>query len=336
MSGKSNLANINTSCPQRLTSQTNKYGSNAHVTNDSFTFDSWTISSRKSNILQSMCTCSLIASNKTSHRVPQTTKETPSLSSFPVDQANLDQQLPCSSLSQPVLCPVCQYRNQLTQLTSLPDMVFYNNFLKLQHKDGATIEFNALDALKLVDETKDPLRVAVADEWESAREGCPWVKRVIKPFDWTFTTQYKGTLSGKCNNSNPTQEQSFKVEDTDERINIDKLKVRDEILFYDDVPLFEDELADHGTAEYSVKVRVMPKCLFVLARYYLRIDNALARINDTRLYYERSSKYFLREFTNRESKLENLNLTIATLTNPNELSQHLPTVFTKYEKLVML
>lgn len=46
----------------------------------------------------------------------------------------------------------------------------------------------------------------------------------------------------------------FKISPTSERVNIDKLKVKEKILFYEEVMLFEDELADNGTAQLSVKI----------------------------------------------------------------------------------
>jgi len=50
-----------------------------------------------------------------------------------------------------------------------------------------------------------------------------------------------------------------KVEASDERIDTDRLKVRDKISFYSDVVLFEDELHDSGCSVLSVKiVRSMP------------------------------------------------------------------------------
>lgn len=55
------------------------------------------------------------------------------------------------------------------QLPQLPEMVFAENLLRLQHKDGYGIEFNALDALKRVDSKNDPLQVAVSDAWKNAR-----------------------------------------------------------------------------------------------------------------------------------------------------------------------
>jgi type 2A phosphatase activator TIP41 len=64
----------------------------------------------------------------------------------------------------------------------------------------------------------------------------------IKPFDWTFTTNYSGTVSG------------FKIKETKERIDMDKLRKRDKIMFYHELTLFEDELHDNGIAANSVKI----------------------------------------------------------------------------------
>lgn len=70
------------------------------------------------------------------------------------------------------------------------------------------------------------------------------VKDVIKPYDWTYTTDYKGTLRG-----------ASAFEETDEtKIDMERLKRLDPILFYDDTILYEDELADNGTAVLSIRM----------------------------------------------------------------------------------
>lgn len=48
-------------------------------------------------------------------------------------------------------------------------MIFADNVLRVVHSDGFGIEFNALDALKLVDAHHDPLKVAVSQAWREAR-----------------------------------------------------------------------------------------------------------------------------------------------------------------------
>ncbi len=42
--------------------------------------------------------------------------------------------------------------------------------------------------------------------------------------------------------------------DTSDRIDYEQLKQQEQIFFYDEVILYEDELADNGTAVFSVKI----------------------------------------------------------------------------------
>lgn len=46
----------------------------------------------------------------------------------------------------------------------------------------------------------------------------------------------------------------MKVTKTAERIDMEKLKAREQIMFFDEVLLFEDELHDHGVSMISVKI----------------------------------------------------------------------------------
>jgi len=59
---------------------------------------------------------------------------------------------------------VCRFARELA-LPALPEMVFPNNSLCLEHEAGCMLEFTALDALKRVDALHDTLKVAVAEEW---------------------------------------------------------------------------------------------------------------------------------------------------------------------------
>lgn len=68
--------------------------------------------------------------------------------------------------------------------------------------------------------------------------------------------------------------------------------------------LYEDELADNGIAMFSVKIRVMPARLLLLARFFMRLDDVLFRIRDTRVYVEFETGEVIREWTDREEKYE--------------------------------
>ncbi|XP_068187448.1 TIP41-like protein [Antennarius striatus] len=211
-------------------------------------------------------------------------------------------------------------------MPSLPEMLFGENVLRIQHASGYGIEFNATDALRRVNNMEDAVKVACAQEWLESRADSEHSKEVVRPYDWTYTTDYRGTLIG-----DGVQMQVMK---TTERIDLEKLKAREQIMFFDEVLLFEDELHDHGVSMISVKIRVMPTSFFLLMRFFLRVDGVMIRINDTRLHHEAGNDYMLREFSMRESKVAELqNVPAALYTDPNEIAQHLRLKLTECERL---
>lgn len=50
----------------------------------------------------------------------------------------------------------------------------------------------------------------------------------------------------------------------------------------------------------------MPSGFYILLRYFLRIDNVMLRVNDTRIYHEFGQDYMLREYTSREAQVTDL------------------------------
>lgn len=77
----------------------------------------------------------------------------------------------------------------------------------------------------------------------------------------------------------------------------------------------------------------MPSSYFILLRYFLRVDNIMIRVNDTRIFHDFSTDYILREFTNKESQIKDLQLPLAMYTDPNLVSSHLPLKTATYEKI---
>lgn len=122
-------------------------------------------------------------------------------------------------------------------------MVFPKNILTLKHKSGACIEFNPMDALAAVQNCKQQVQVSCAEEWQESRPK-QHLEEKVKPYDWTFTTDYQGTIND-----------AVRVEATsDLKLDIFKLMRKEKIHFYHDLSLFEDELHDHGIASCSVKI----------------------------------------------------------------------------------
>ncbi|XP_056673275.1 TIP41-like protein [Monodelphis domestica] len=203
-------------------------------------------------------------------------------------------------------------------MPSLPEMLFGDNVLRIQHVSGFGIGFNATDALKCVNNYQGVLKVACAEEWH--------FKEIIRPYDWTYTTDYKGTLLGEA--------LKLKVVPTTDHIDTEKWKAREQIKFFEEVLLFEDELHDHGVSSLSMKIRVMPSSFFLLLRFFLRIVGVLIKMNDTMIYHEADKTYMLREYTSRESKIANLmHVPPALFTEPNEISHYLSVKEAVCEKL---
>ena len=68
--------------------------------------------------------------------------------------------------------------------------------------------------------------------------------------------------------------------------------------------LYEDELADNGITMLSCKIRVMPSRLLLLARLFMRLDNVLFRLRDTRVYVDFETEEVIREYVAKEEEYE--------------------------------
>lgn len=199
--------------------------------------------------------------------------------------------------------------NKLKGLT-LPEMIFGNNYVRIENtRDHWTLEFNALDALKQVKLEDSGIRVAYSQKWinskqqkqkRQAENGVFDIEesslRIARHYDWTYTTKYRGTESG-----------SHRLQRNDEeQLPLAKLARPDNILFYDDMILFEDELADNGISMLNVKIRVMEERLLILSRFFLRVDDVLIRVADARVCVEFSENKVIREFKEYEGAYKDI------------------------------
>ncbi|KAJ2159642.1 Tap42 interacting protein [Coemansia sp. RSA 552] len=181
-----------------------------------------------------------------------------------------------------------------------PEMIFGDNYLRLRHvASGKEMTLRALDALHMVDTGPDSARsvqVSIAEGWsEASRRNRSDITDVIKPFDWTFSTKYRGSAGNGL---------VFVPATTG--IDYACLRQREEILFYDENVLFEDDLGDNGTSQLAFKVRVMPSGFFVLQRFFLRVDGVLFRIYDSRIYHRFGSAEVTREFSIRQAPFDDI------------------------------
>jgi hypothetical protein len=103
-----------------------------------------------------------------------------------------------------------------------------------------------------------------------------------KPYDWTYTTTYPGGLE-PSNNSEETltggeeEPKEFKwiaadPEDPSQKIPMAELTRPDPILFYAEIPLFEDELHDNGSS--ALLVRIVRPLHLVFSVHLAKFDGA--------------------------------------------------------------
>lgn len=163
---------------------------------------------------------------------------------------------------------------------SLPEMVFAASTVELRHvHTGVVLRFCASEALQEVHDVDVP-KVRAAERWSEAHRDDPHAV-LATSYDWTYTTSYRGTLVVPTHAS-----EGWRWRPTHRRIDRKELLRRDPIQFYDELVLYESELDDHGASQLAVKLRVMPRCAYVLLRFWLRVDGVLVRLRDTRLYVD--------------------------------------------------
>lgn len=193
----------------------------------------------------------------------------------------------------------------------VPEMIFGDNLVTVAHvPSGWSIAFAAEDALDLVDKTgKDMLRVAYAGEWSSSRERTSaGIKEVVRPFDWSYSTSYRGTEKPGtvATATDGDRKLALGPAPPGAQIPLELLKRRDPILFFDEVMLYESELDDNGISVLSVKVRVMEQRMLLLCRLYMRLDNVVVRVRDTRVYVDFERDEIIREYTAKEDSFANV------------------------------
>lgn len=218
----------------------------------------------------------------------------------------------------------------------IPEMIFGNNVIRIKHQDSdIDLFWTAHDALDRVDKNGTELKVKYSADWHKSRSDHDEIKQVTKPYDWTYSTDYAGSSASGSGHT---------WEATDELLPLELLKRQDPILFYDEVILYESELDDNGISLFTVRVRVMPERLLILARFFMRLDEVIFRVRDTRLYIEFETRLILREYLERERPYEDLWKIVqssnkkdeagAVLSDVNWVTERCPIIDGKLEKLV--
>ena len=119
-------------------------------------------------------------------------------------------------------------------------------------------------------------------------------------YDWTFSSPYAGTLITNTSHNNK-KSNNISTDEKTEECDINNRKrwqplqqsqipfhllqdTTQPILLYDDIHLYEDDLHDNGDVSLNIKVRVMPKCWYVLQRLYVRVDYVCVKCREVRYF----------------------------------------------------
>lgn len=120
-------------------------------------------------------------------------------------------------------------------------------------------------------------------------------------YDWTYSSPYTGTfhLPRDCHDNCDDADGNG---DDDNATNVDGPKwmslpvsgmpmhlLTDQtipILLFDQLVFVEDDLHDNGQMQYTIKVRVMPQCAYLLCQLFVRVDHVVIRVRETRWLIE--------------------------------------------------
>eukprot|EP01035_Chromulina_nebulosa_P024849 gene24849-32366_t len=157
-----------------------------------------------------------------------------------------------------------------------------------------------------------PIRVPFSKNWLEKQELPGSIRSAVvfdakgtegpTALDWTYSSDYCFTIGATTISGQQMTEEivtAYNVLQQDnadsrwsisasESSGIDYAMLRQQdlpILFYDECLLYQDDLEDCGEVDFEAKLRVMPNCWFLLNKMYLRVDGAILRSRETRLFH---------------------------------------------------
>ena len=127
--------------------------------------------------------------------------------------------------------------------------------------------------------------------------------------DWSFSSPYMGHITSI--NISPMSKYYPEIKETKvfkkEKTNIKYPETKVEnVLNYNQIHFFEDELGDIGFSEGKIGFGVMNECFLGLMRCYLRVDNMVVRNIDTKIYHKFGDNYIIRNFLVKEKTYDEL------------------------------
>ena len=212
-------------------------------------------------------------------------------------------------------------------INHLPEIFYGLNRLFLINKSkNFCYEFNPIQMLSL---TNESIRKKLLKEKEIYYIPSPAKSQYSKPSeikneeDWSFSSPYMGHISSIKDNvmikyyPEIKETKKFKIEKSS--IKFPETKVEN-VLNYNKIHFFEDELGDIGFSEGKIGFGVMNDFFLGLMRCYLRVDNMLVRNIDTKIYHKFGDNYIIRNFLVKEKTYDELTNNRFNFTNQWNLS----------------
>jgi len=182
---------------------------------------------------------------------------------------------------------MCQAADDLHRRLNLPEVCFSQaTVIVTLSPEGPTLTWTVFDALQ---------------EWSAAHANIPvgsdavcrgvsvlksvdaalWSNKAVQTefhYDWTYTTPFSVSTFGDWSPLAASGMAMGLLKDTAQPI-----------LYYDEIELYEDDLHDNGVVNHRIKLRLMPTCLYVLSRCWVRVDSLLLQCRETRIMVEFAS-----------------------------------------------
>ena len=198
-------------------------------------------------------------------------------------------------------------------INHLPEIFYgFNRLFLINKTKNFCYEFNPLQMLSLANYTQ---RKKLLKENEiyyipnQAKSQYSKTDDTKNEEDWSFSSPYMGHITS-INNS-PMSKYYPEIKETKvfkkEKTNIKYPETKVEnVLNYNQIHFFEDELGDIGFSEGKIGFGVMNECFLGLMRCYLRVDNMVVRNIDTKIYHKFGDNYIIRNFLVKEKTYDEL------------------------------
>jgi type 2A phosphatase activator TIP41 len=210
----------------------------------------------------------------------------------------------------------------------LPEIFYgFNRLFIVNESKNISYEFNPLQMLSL---TSNTIRQKLLKEKEiyyiplKAKSQYSKIGNDESDEDWTFSTPYMGHITS-INKSDINsfysyikKDKKFTIKET--KLVFPKTKIEN-ILNYNQINFFEDELGDIGLSEGKIGFGIMENNFLGLMTCYLRVDNMLVRNIDTKIYHKFGDDYIIRNFTVKQKTYDELRDNGFSFPNEWNLSQ---------------